>query len=131
MYAIREQRLKFALEQHLQPRAEAEPTNWLLSSERRRDARFEKSYPVRVWGIDTNQEAFAHDCLLDNISVSGLRLSLPCEVQVFSEICLAVRLLNGPHEGATAALKGLVMREEPIAGNQRGVAVMITEYSFL
>jgi len=131
MYAICEQRVRYALEQHLVPGEKTSPANRLLRLERRKEARYQNPYPARVWGIDTDQEAFAHDCLIDNISASGLRLSLPREVQVFSEISLAVKLLSGPNEGATAAIKGLVMRAEPTADNQRGVAVMITEYSFL
>jgi hypothetical protein len=131
MHAICEQRVKYALEHHLQPSVLPAGVNRVLRLERRREARYQNAYPVRVWGIDIDQEAFAHDCLLDNISASGLRLSLPWAVQIFSEISLAIRLLNGPHEGATAAIKGLVMREELTADNKRGVAVMITEYSFL
>jgi hypothetical protein len=131
MRAIGEQSVKYALEQHLQPGAQPPPVSRVLRLERRREARYQNAYPARVWGIDVHQNAFAHDCLLDNISVCGLRLSLPTAVQIFSEISLAVRLLNGPHEGATAAIKGLVMRDEPTAKKTRGVAVMITEYSFL
>lgn len=131
MHASCEQREKFALEQHLQPGADPSSMSRFLRLERRREARYQYAYPARVWGIDVDQEAFAYDCLLDNISPSGLRLSLPCAVQVFSEISLAIRLLNGPHEGVTAAIKGLVMREEPSGGSERAVAVMITEYSFL
>lgn len=126
-----EQRFKYALEQHLRPGSEPPQINRHLRLERRREARFENAYPARVWGIDTDQEAFAHDCLIDNISASGIRLRLPWNVQVLSEISVAVRLLNGPHEGATAAIKGLVMRNEPTTESNRGVAVMITEYSFL
>lgn len=131
MHAICEQRVKYALEQHLQPSVSSSSASRVLRLERRCEARYENAYPARVWGIDNDQEAFAYDCLLDNISASGLRLSLPCGVQVFSEISLAVRLLNGLHEGATAAIKGLVMRDQPTADNKRGVAVLITEYSFL
>jgi PilZ domain len=131
MYAVCEQRENYALDQHLQPGAEPPPVNRLLRLERRREARYENAYPARVWGIDTDQEAFAHDCLIDNISATGLRLRLPWQVQVFSEISMAVRLLAGPNEGATAAIKGLVMRDEPTEDNRRCVAVIITEYSFL
>ena len=131
MHASCEQRVKYALEEHLGPATDPTKHNRLLRLERRREVRYENAYPARVWGIDIAQEAFAFDCLLDNISASGLRLSLPCDVQIFSEISLAIRLLNGPHEGATAAIKGLVMRNEPTSQSKRGVAVMITEYSFL
>lgn len=131
MYTICEQRVNSALEQHLLPCAEPPPVNSLLRLERRREARYENAYPARVWGIDTDQEAFAYDCLIDNISEVGLHLRLPWQVQVFSEISLAVRLLVGPSVGATAAIKGLVMRDQLTEDNQRGVAVMITEYSFL
>lgn len=130
MHAIDEQPGKDDLQQRLQPAGEAPPANRLLRLERRREARYEKAYPVRVWGINPDQEAFAHDCLIDNISGSGVHLRLPWQVQIFSEISLAVRLLSSPIEGATAAIKGLVMRDEPTAENKRGVAVMITEYSF-
>lgn len=131
MYAICEQRVKYALEQHLKLSANPSAGERLLTLERRKEARFENAYPARVWGIDATQQIFGYDCLIDNISASGVRMRLPWKVQVFSEISLAVRLLRGPHEGATAAIKGLVMRTEPTADSKHGVAVMITEYSFL
>jgi hypothetical protein len=56
---------------------------------------------------------------------------MPWQIKSFSEISLVVHLLSGPNEGATAAIKGRVIRDEPEAYGKRGVAVMITEYCFL
>jgi hypothetical protein len=136
-------RVKDALEQYLhrtQPSVLSGPTSpgvkpsWgspFKTRERRRDTRFVHSFPARVWGVDVNDEAFGLDCLIDDISPSGLFLKMPRQINSLSEISLAVRLLSDPKDGATAAIKGKVIRDEPEADGKRGIAVKITQYCFL
>ena len=101
-----------------------------LKKERRTERRIAHSFPTRVWGIDNDQEAFGLDCVLDNISPSGLYLRVPLQIKSLSRISLVVGLLNGSSEGATAAIKGKVIRDEPEANGIRGIAVMITDCCF-
>jgi hypothetical protein len=87
--------------------------------------------PARVWGVDSDDQPFSYDCHLDNISASGLFLRLPRRMKFSSSISLVVRLLNGPIEGMTAAIKGTVMREELESDGHRGFGIRITEHSFI
>jgi len=139
-----EQRLNYALEQHLpftqppclprQGSPSGQPAwgnDFAKRRERRREPRLAQSFSARVWGVDIDHEAFGHDCVLDDISPSGLYLRMPWQIKSFSEISLVVRLVSGAIEGATAAIKGKVIRDEPETDGKRGIAVMITEFSFL
>jgi hypothetical protein len=126
-----EQRGNYTLAQRLQFSQPSFLQGFVKRFERRREPRFAHSFPARVWGVDINHEAFGLDCVLDSISPSGLYLRMPWRIKSFSEISLVVRLLSGPSEGATAAIKGKVIRDEPKADGKRGIAVMITEYCFL
>ena len=100
-------------------------------AERRREPRLAHSFPARVWGVDVDQEAFGLDCVLDDISPSGLYLRIPWQIKLLSQISLVVHLLNGANEGSTAAIKGKVIRDKAEADGKRGIAVVITEYCFL
>ena len=131
MQANFEQRVDYALEQHLQISQPSRYPRLVKRRERRSDPRLAHSFPARVWGVDIEHEAFGLDGALDNISASGLYLRMPWQIKSFSEISLVVQLLSGPNEGATAAIKGRVIRDEPEKCGKRGVAVMITEYCFL
>jgi len=126
-----EQQVTYVLEQHLQIGQRSFYPRLIKRRERRREPRIAHSFPARVWGVDVDHEAFGLDCVLENISASGLNLRMPWQIKSFSEISLVVRLLSSPSEGANAAIKGRVIRDEPGSDGQRGVAVMITEYSFL
>jgi hypothetical protein len=96
------------------------------------NSRVAHSLPAQVWGVDIDHEAFGLECILDNISASGLNLRMPWQIKSFSEISLVVRLLTSPSEGASAAINGRVIRDEAGSDGQRGIAVMmITEYCFL
>jgi len=139
-----EQRLNYALEQRLhfiQPtffntqvcssRQSAWGGGFVKRRERRIEPRLAHSFPARVWGVDIDHEAFGLDCVLDDISPSGLFLRMPWRIKSQSQISLVVHLLTGPNEGSTAAIKGKMIRDEPETGGKRGIAVMITEYCFL
>jgi hypothetical protein len=42
-----------------------------------------------------------------------------------------VHLLDGPVEGAAAAIKGIVIRDEMETGGHRGVGIRIVEHRFI
>lgn len=125
-----EQRANYILECHLRL-----PNAALLARsapvERRTKPRSNDVLPVRVWGVDINDQPFSYDCQLDNISASGLFLRLPRRMKFSSSISLVVRLLTGPDEGMVAAIKGTVMREEFNSDGHRGIGIRITEHKFI
>jgi hypothetical protein len=131
MSANCEQRVNYALEQYLDFSQLPFLLRLVERLERRSEPRLAHPFPARVWGVDIDHEAFGLDCVLDNISASGLYLRMPLQIKSFSEMSLVVQLLSGPNEGATAAIKGRVIRDEPRTCGKRGIAVMITEYCFL
>ena len=101
----------------------------LASGERRGKQRLRNPLPARVWGIDSEGEIVGFDCLLDNLSSSGLFLKIPRSLRPSSQISLVVRLLNG--SGLMAAIRGKVLRDEPQLDGSRGIAVRITEHHLL
>ena len=125
-----EQRANYILDCHLRLpntgfRTQREP------EERRSKPRSNDVLPARVWGVDIDDQPFSLDCHLDNISASGLFLRLPRRMKFSSSISLVVRLLTGPHEGAVAAIKGTITREELESDGHRGIGIRITEHKFL
>ena len=138
-----EQRANYALEHRLNfqklpffPRLESSVVQAACSDvvkrrERRREPRLAHSFPARVWGVDIDHEAFGLDCVLDDISPSGLYLRIPWKIKFLSQISLVVQLVNGSKEAATAAIRGKVIRDQPETDGKRGIAVRITEYCFL
>ena len=99
--------------------------------ERRTKPRSAGPLPARVWGVDTDDHPFSFDCELENISASGLFLRLPRKMSFSSTISLVVRLLHGPFEGMSAALKGTVIRDEHGPGGNTGIGVRILEHRFI
>ena len=100
-----EQRASYILDGHL-PLVQS-----VFRTERRVKPRSTKALPARVWGVDNEDQPFSFDCKVDNISGSGVYLRMPRLMRFSSAISLVVRLLNGPMEGATAAIKGIVIRD--------------------
>jgi hypothetical protein len=84
-----------------------------------------------VWGVDSDDQPFSLDCVLDNISASGLYLRLPRRMTFSSSISLAVRLPNGSASGRFAAINGTVIRDHMELDGHTGVAVKIIEHSFI
>src|SRR6185312_16503791 len=80
--------------------------------ERRAKPRSSHALPARVWGVDIDDQPFSFDCHLDNISASGVYLRMPRRMKFSSAISLVVRLLSGPFEGMSAAIKGTVIRDD-------------------
>ncbi len=99
--------------------------------ERRRKPRLTEPFPARVWGVDSGDLPFNVNCVLDNISSTGLYLRMPTLVEAGSEVRLIVHLLNGPDTGATASLQGSILRSELQPDGKHGVAIAIENHRFL
>jgi len=125
-----EQRANYVLDLHL-PLADPTLSSRSKLLERRTKPRSSNPLPARVWGVDTEGHPFSLDCLLDNISASGLYLRLPRKMNFSSAISIVVRLLQGPREGTSAAIKGTVIRNEWKSDGHTGVGVRIVEHRFI
>lgn len=125
-----EQRADYVLDPHFSLR-ESMFVQKQVRSERRSKPRSADPLPARVWGVDSDDQPFSFDCELDNISASGLYLRLPRKMSFCSTISLVVRLLHGPFEGMSAAIKGTVIRNEHGSGGDTGIGVRILEHRFI
>jgi hypothetical protein len=125
-----EQRANYTLDYHLP----ISDTAFRLSRsvfERRAKPRSQNKMTARVWGVDSDDQPFSLDCVLDNISASGLYVRLPRRMKFSAWISLAVRLPNGPVDGTFAAINGTVIRNQIEHDGHAGLAVKIIEHSFI
>jgi hypothetical protein len=99
--------------------------------ERRRKPRLKEPFPARVWGIDSGDLPFNIDCVLENISSTGLYVRVPKLVDAGSEVRLIVHILSGPTSGVTASLQGRIVRTELLADGRHGLGVAINKHKFL
>src|SRR5215467_13249664 len=99
--------------------------------DRRAKPRSNDTLPARVWGVDSEDQPFSFDCEVDNMSGSGIYLRMPRRMKFSSAISLVVRLLNGPVEGAVAAIKGIVIRHQMESDGHSGVGIRIVEHRFI
>lgn len=112
--------------------AGGEPTNFgTRTQERRQKGRIVEPFPARIWGIDSGDLPFNVDCVLDNISSTGIYLKLARPVDVGSEVRLIVHLLSGPTTGSTASVQGKILRDELQADGRHGLAIAISRHRFL
>ena len=125
-----EQRANDTLDYHL-PIADAAFRLSRSVFERRAKPRSQDKLTARVWGVDSDDQPFSLDCVLDNISASGLYLRLPRRMKFSASISLAVRLPNGPVDGTFAAINGTVIRDQIEHDGNAGVGVKILEHSFI
>jgi hypothetical protein len=125
-----EQRANYSLDGHL-PIADTSFLTRLTPVERRAKPRTNDALPARVWGVDIEDQPFGFDCLLENMSASGLYLRMSRRMKFPSAISLVVRLLNGPIDGKVAAIKGMVIRDEIEPDGHRGVGIRILEHRFI
>ena len=125
-----EQRANYTLEHHL-PITDATYRISRSVFERRAKPRSDNKMVARVWGVDSDDQPFSLDCVLDNISGSGLYLRLPRRMKFFASISLVVRLPNAPVNGRFAAINGTVVRDQIEHDGHTGVAVKIVEHSFI
>jgi hypothetical protein len=124
-----EQRATYILERHLSVEESLKPKPAVV--ERRAQPRANDALPARVWGVDVDDRPFGFDCLLDNMSASGLYLRLPCRLKFCSPVSLVVRLLKGPGDNKAAAIKGTVIRDNAESDGHTGVAIRIVEHQFI
>ena len=125
-----EQRANYTLDYHL---TIAESTfRWSTSAfERRAKPRSHNKLTARVWGVDCEDQPFSVECVLDNISASGLYLRLPRRMKFSASISLAVRLPQGSVDGRFAAINGTVIRDQMEHDGHTGVGIKIREHSFI
>jgi hypothetical protein len=125
-----EQRANYVLDPHL-PLTESMLYGPQAHLERRSKPRSTGALPARVWGVDRNDHPFSFDCLLDNISASGLYLRLPRRMKFSAVLSLVVRLTHGPFQGMSAAIKGTVIRQGRELDGHTGIAIRIVEHRFI
>ena len=99
--------------------------------ERRAKPRVSEPFPTTVSGVDKTGESFELDCVLDNISSTGLYLKIPRRLDQGSEVRLIVNFSAGPSPGAGAAIRGVALRSDPQADQRWGLAVAISECAFI
>lgn len=99
--------------------------------ERRRKPRLRERFPARVWGVDSGDLPFNVNCVLDNISATGLYLRMPKLLDTGSDVRLVVHLFNGLTTGASAVLEGWIVRTDLQADGKHGVAIAIEKHRFL
>src|SRR5215470_11757176 len=100
-----EQRANYVLDPHL-PLTESMLYRPQALFERRSKPRSTGALSARVWGVDDNDNPFSFECLIDNMSASGLYLRSPRRMKFRAVISLAIRLTHGPFQGMSAAIKG-------------------------
>ena len=125
-----EQRADYMLDGHLLS-AESVFRTRRPPVERRAKPRSNDALPARVWGVDSEDQPFSFECRVDNISSSGIYVRMPRRMKFSSVISLVVRLLNGPIDGAAAAIKGIVIRDQMESDGHRGVGISIVEHRFI
>ena len=101
------------------------------TKDRRAKSRLKEAFPIRAWGTDADGQLFEVDCVLDNISSTGLYLRIPRNMKSGAELTLAIKFLNGHGTGASAILLGQVLRDEPQPDGHHGLALAIREHHFL
>jgi hypothetical protein len=99
--------------------------------ERRRKARIRDPFPTNAWGVDVRGRAFELEAGLENMSSSGLYLRMPRRMKLGDDLNLRIRFSNGIEAGATALLRGRVLRVEPGVDGLIGTALAIEYYEFI
>jgi hypothetical protein len=125
-----EQRANYTLDYHIRITGSAFRRSRSVF-ERRAKPRSHNKLTARVWGVDSEDQPFSLDCVLDNISASGLYLRLPRRMKFSASISLAVRMPDSPVDGRFAAINGTVIRDQKEHDGHTGVAVKIIEHSFI
>lgn len=125
-----EQRANYILDCHLSV-AKSTIRQRRAVAERRSKPRSSEAHAARVWGVDIDDHPFSFDCLIDNMSASGLYLRMPRRMRFSAAISVVVRLLNGPVDGVMAAIKGTVIRDEIESDGHAGVGIRIIEHKFI
>jgi c-di-GMP-binding flagellar brake protein YcgR len=116
------------------PRPVAGSMNEFDGIERRGAVRVAIPFPATVRGMDQTGDRFTLDTVLDNLSSTGLYLRLARLVEPGAALFIVVRLTVVPAQqvaAASVAVRGVVLRAEPQAGETCGIAVGFTSHRFL
>lgn len=127
------QKVSDSLEQSIEVFANPNPTSGKGRGavERRAKTRVNEPFPARIWGVDSGDLPFNIDCVLDNISATGLYLRVPRELPETGDVRLIVHLLSGPTTGASASIVGKIVRTDPQPDGRHGIAIAIKRHRFL
>ena len=107
------------------------PSRSFHASERRRKPRICASFPVTVRGIDEAGEAFELKSRVENISASGLYMTMARRVAAGTVLFVAVTFAQPPAELADSSgvvAHGNVVRSEINPDGTFGVALHFTSY---
>lgn len=127
-----EQRANEVLESHLHPLHENSFQCFgLRRFERRKKPRLSRAFPARVWGVDHQDKPFGVDCLINNISASGVHLTVPRQLKSASQISLVVRVYDAQNDCVTTAISGEVIRAESEHDGRQRIAISTDRYTFL
>lgn len=102
--------------------------------ERRRHPRIYEPFPVTVRAVDVSGEAFTLDTVLDNFGAGGFYLRLARRLDPGARVFSVVQLSTVLTPGAPVprvAVRGRVLRVEPLPGSVWGVAVAFAGNRFL
>jgi len=102
-----------------------------VALERRAKLRISEPFPTTVSGVDSSGEPFQVDCVLENISSTGIYLKLPHQLKEGSEVEVSLKLSSAASSGARAAIRGIALRSDPQADESWGLAVAISECAFV
>ena len=111
-----------------------EKRNMGAESARLHHLRLYEPFPVMVRGVDANGESFEVNTVLDNISAGGLYVRLGRRVELGTRLFAIARLSVTPSEagpGPRVAIRGVVVRAEPLPDSTWGVALKFTHHRFL
>ncbi len=128
---VRPSRANEALEDQLQLFPPRSPRHQSDIAERRAKQRIAEPFPVRAWAVDAAGHPFNVDCVVLNMSSTGMYLRMERQMVAGEWISLVVQLLNGPSTGTSVAIYGTVLRDDPLGDGSQGIAVIIKEHRFL
>lgn len=119
------------LEQPVEGFAKSEKI-WLSGDfERRAKPRVQEPFPAQIWGVDSEDMPINFQCVIDNISSTGVYLKTPCQMPTGAEVSLIVHLLSSRTSGASARIFGEILRDDPQPDGKHGIAVAIKGHRFL
>jgi hypothetical protein len=109
------------------------PLSNYMGPDRRNKPRIYSSFLVKVRGVDAFSQAFEVEALLENLSVGGLYLRMPRDVDPGECLFILVIFPKLGSEGGAArvAIRGLVVRSEPQPDGRYGLAIAIRQHRFL
>src|SRR3990172_5694409 len=110
------------------------PLSDYILTERRSQPRISVDFPVKLRGTDKNGQKFEVETLVKNLSASGLYLQLSQRVEHGENLFMIIQFLNPVSvdvEMARVAVKGVVVRVEPLPNGECGVGVLMKHRRFL